>query len=216
MVGAMSRAFREAVPFLAPIVVGWPLLAGRSPWRHAAFGLATGAVLAFFRDPERNIPVDEGIMVSAADGRVTDIARCPEPELAGEDRFRISVFLSIFDVHVNRAPIAGKVVASSETPGKFLDARNPLSATQNTARTWGIESPDGLTVVRQISGAVARRIRPWAQVGHELAMGERFGMIRFGSRTDVFLPPGYFPTVEAGDIVRGGVSVIAAREGGPA
>jgi len=212
----MNRGLREAAPFLVPVALGWSLLAGRSWWKHTGFALLGGAVLAFFRDPERHVPVDEGIMVSAADGRVTDVERCFEPEIAREERFRISVFLSIFDVHINRSPIAGKVVASTETPGKYLDARDPGSAWKNTARTWGIESPEGVTVVRQISGAVARRIRPWAAVGDSLELGERFGMIRFGSRTDVFLPPHYFPTVEPGDIVRGGVSVIAAREGGPA
>jgi len=115
----------------------------------------------------------------------------------------------VFDVHVNRAPIAGEVVSTEEKNGKYLDARHPDASSLNAFRSWLIRGPQGSVAVRQITGAIARRIVAWSEPGDHLEKGERFGMIRFGSRTEVFLPAGSLVRVAVGDKVRGGLTLIA-------
>ena len=122
---------------------------------------------------------------------------------------RIAIFLSVFDVHVNRAPIAGKITHSEATTGRFLDARNPSSAEVNARRTWAIQGKGKTVVVRQITGAIARRICAWKKVGDSVERGERFGMIRFGSRTEVDLPLEAEILVKLRERVRGGETPIA-------
>ena len=166
--------------------------------------------LWFFRDPERRIPDGPGLIVSPADGRVTDIAEIEEIEVLNRRVRRVGIFLSVFDVHVNRAPAAGRIVYCAEFEGTYHDARSPAASTHNTARTWGFECEGGpLLVVRQITGAIARRIVPWAMLEQNVARGERFGMIRFGSRTEICLPLDAEIAVRVGQQVKGGSTVLA-------
>ena len=165
--------------------------------------------LYFFRDPHREIPQGAGLFVSPADGKVTDILEMEEAEVTGKTMRRIGIFLSVFDVHVNRAPAAGRVVYTAEHAGTYHDARSPVASTHNAARTWAFDCDGRIIVARQITGAIARRIVPWTMLGDKLARGQRFGMIRFGSRTEVFLPPEASVSVAVGDHVKGGCTVIA-------
>ncbi|MCX6961163.1 MAG: phosphatidylserine decarboxylase [Verrucomicrobia bacterium] len=161
------------------------------------------------RDPERVPAGDENTAVSAADGVVTTIDEVDEGEFLKTKVRRIGIFLSVFDVHVNRTPIAGEITHSEPKPGGFLDARDPQSSILNQSRSWVISGPAGNVMVKQITGAIARRICPWAVVGDKLQRGERFGMIRFGSRTEIFLPMNAEVLVKIGDRVRGGETPVA-------
>jgi phosphatidylserine decarboxylase len=163
----------------------------------------------FFRDPHRIIPAGEKTVVAAADGRIADIMEIDEAEVLHQPMKRIAIFLSVFDVHVNRAPIAGEITWVLDRPGRFLDARHLDASVQNARRTWAIKGATVTVVVRQITGAIARRIVGWSTVGDVLEKGERFGMIRFGSRTEVFLPIDSRILVNVGDRVRGGETIIA-------
>ena len=167
----------------------------------------------FFRDPERGVDQDENVVVSAADGVVTHIVEIDESEVLKTKCRRVGVFLSVFDVHVNRAPIAGKVSYTNHFagtyPGPYLDARNPDITKFNEALTWAFEGSKATVVVRQITGAIARRIVPWAKVGDTVEKGFRFGMIRFGSFTEVYLPLDAEVTVKVGERVKGAATVIA-------
>ena len=165
--------------------------------------------LAFFRDPNRSDPSDELVVVAAADGTVADIEEIEEREFLKARTRRVGIFLSIFDVHTNRAPVAGRVAFQQFRKGLFFDARRPECSEKNEAMTWAFQNPRATIVVRQLTGAIARRIVGWAKVGDELKRGERFGMIRFGSRTEVYLPLDAEILVEVGDHVKGGASVIA-------
>ncbi|MEI8233907.1 MAG: phosphatidylserine decarboxylase [Verrucomicrobiota bacterium] len=165
--------------------------------------------IAFFRDPERPAPAEPEAVVAAADGVVADIREVEEPDVAKAKMKRVGIFLSVFNVHTNRAPIAGKVIYSKEYPGAFLDARDPEASGKNACRTWGFQNDRATVVVRQLTGLIARRIVGWSQVGDTVAKGERFGMIRFGSRTEVFVPLEAEITVKPGDHVAGGATVIA-------
>jgi phosphatidylserine decarboxylase len=163
----------------------------------------------FFRDPDRNIPGDRNAVLAAADGTVTDISEVEESEVLKTRMRRVGIFLSIFDVHTNRAPIEGRITYRQHHEGLCLDARSQDCSEKNEAMTWGIENPRVTVVVRQLTGAIARRIVAWAQVGDQLARGERFGMIRFGSRTEVYLPLTASVLVKAGEHVAGGSTIIA-------
>jgi phosphatidylserine decarboxylase len=168
--------------------------------------------ISFFRDPEANVPADPKLIVAPATGRIVEIKTVNEPHFLKGEATMVAVFLSIFDVHVQRAPIGGTIQLVQYNPGKFLDARNPNASLQNENRIVGIESTDGFRVtVRQISGLIARRIVGWVGLGAPLAKGERFGMIRFGSRVELFLPPGTEIAATVGDYARGGETIIARR-----
>jgi len=181
-----------------------------SPWLALLPAALLVFTLWFFRDPPRRIPEGPGIIVSPADGRVTDIAEIEELEVLNRRVRRVGIFLSVFDVHVNRAPDNCRVVYTAEFEGTYHDARSPAASTHNTARTWGFECADGvLLVVRQITGAIARRIVPWAALDERLARGQHFGMIRFGSRTEICLPLEAEVAVKVGQHVKGGSSIIA-------
>lgn len=164
---------------------------------------------AFFRDPERPIPSDARSVVAAADGVVVQIAEMEEDEVLHRRMRRVAIFLSVFDVHVNRAPVAGRITYRTHREGLCLDARNPDCSGKNEAMTWAFENGKTTLVVRQLTGAIARRIVAWSEVGDQLAKGERFGMIRFGSRTEVYLPLDAEVRVQVGERVAGGRSVIA-------
>jgi len=180
-----------------------------SAWALWLFLLLFLCVVAFFRDPERAVPTDENLIIAAADGTVMDIVELDENEVLKTKTRRVGIFLSIFDVHTNRAPIGGRIVYRQHRPGLFLDARRPDCSKKNESVTWAFENPRVTVVVRQITGAIARRIVAWAEVGDELKKGERFGMIRFGSRTELYLPLSAEVLVKTGDHVLGGSTIIA-------
>jgi phosphatidylserine decarboxylase len=167
----------------------------------------------FFRDPKRAVPENAGLMVSPADGVVSLIERAVPPEglgLGPAPLMRVSVFMSVFNCHVNRAPIAGKVTAVVYRPGKFLNASLDKASEENERNALAIEMADGRKIaVVQIAGLVARRIMCWTKPGDSLATGQRFGLIRFGSRLDVYLPEGFAPQVAVGQTAVAGETVIA-------
>lgn len=163
----------------------------------------------FFRDPDRVVPPGDDVVVAAADGVVADIVEIEEDEVLKTRCRRVGIFLSVFDVHVNKAPIAGKITYQQHHPGLYLDARNPECSIKNEALTWAIEGSKATLVIRQITGAIARRIVPWSKVGDQVDKGFRFGMIRFGSRTEIYLPMTATIEVKVGDRVVGAQSVIA-------
>jgi len=178
-------------------------------WSSLFFFVLILYTLFFFRDPDRNIPADRNAVLAAADGTVTDISEVDETEVLKTRMRRVGIFLSIFDVHTNRAPIEGRITYRQHHEGLCLDARSQDCSEKNEAMTWGIENPRATVVVRQLTGAIARRIVAWAEVGDQLARGERFGMIRFGSRTEVYLPLTASVLVKAGEHVAGGSTIIA-------
>jgi phosphatidylserine decarboxylase len=169
-------------------------------------GLLAVFFLWFFRDPERAIPDAAGAVVSPADGKVTDVSYLT---VGGEKQTRISIFLNVFDVHVNRSPIAGIVREIRYQRGKFLDARSPASAEQNEQNIVRVEGEAEVVVFKQIAGLLARRIVFHPKVGDRLERGQRVGMIKFGSRVDVLLDASAALQVKVGDRVRGGASVLA-------
>jgi phosphatidylserine decarboxylase len=171
--------------------------------------LAAAPVAAFFRDPERDVPSDEASVVAASDGKVLGVERVRDPRLGDDQYLRIAVFLSVLDVHVNRAPVAGRVVDSFVVDGGFAAAMKP-DAEHNVARYTVLETTHGQVAVAQRTGLIARRIVHRTPVGALVAKGERFGLIRFGSRTDVYLPVDRaVAVVGPGDKVKGGETVIA-------
>jgi phosphatidylserine decarboxylase len=180
-----------------------------SAWALWFFLLLLLCTLAFFRDPEREVPSDPNFIVAPADGTVMDIIELEETEVLKGKTRRVGIFLSIFDVHTNRAPIDGRVVYRQRRLGLFLDARRADCSEKNESMTWAFENPRVTIVVRQITGAIARRIVAWANVGDELKKGDRFGMIRFGSRTELYLPLSATVLVKEGDHVAGGSTPIA-------
>jgi phosphatidylserine decarboxylase len=176
--------------------------------------LAAAPVAAFFRDPQREVPEDPDAVVAASDGEVLSVQRLHDERFGDDEFLRIAVFLSVFDVHVNRAPVAGRVIDYFVTDGGFAAAMKP-QAEHNVAAYTVLDTEHGTVVVAQRTGLIARRIVQRAPVGSVLARGERFGLIRFGSRTDVYLPADAAePLVGPGDRVVGGASVIARWRAG--
>jgi phosphatidylserine decarboxylase len=185
--------------------IGFPLL-GLTLW-----------VAAFFRDPIRTTPKGEGLIVAPADGLVTMIARVPPPrELMGDDGMppepvlRVSIFMSVFDVHINRTPIAGEIKRVVYISGKFLNADLDKASDENERQHILVEGHNGLRVgFTQIAGLVARRIVPWVKPGDFVGAGQRVGLIRFGSRVDVYLPAGTSPQVILGQRTIAGETIVA-------
>jgi phosphatidylserine decarboxylase len=200
------REARWILTILATLAV---ILGFFSAWALWFFLLLLLCTLAFFRDPEREVPSDPNLIVAPADGTVMDIIELEETEVLKGKTRRVGIFLSIFDVHTNRAPIDGRVVYRQRKPGLFLDARRADCSEKNESMTWAFENPRVTIVARQITGAIARRIVGWANVGDELKKGDRFGMIRFGSRTELYLPLSATVLVKEGDHVAGGSTPIA-------
>jgi phosphatidylserine decarboxylase len=180
-----------------------------SAWFSLVFLAVLLFTVAFFRDPDRPVPADPNLIVAAADGTVRDIVEVEENEVLKAKTRRVGIFLSIFDVHTNRAPIDGRIVYRQHRDGICLDARDPNCSEKNEAMTWAFENLRATIVVRQLTGAIARRIVGWAKIGDELEKGERFGMIRFGSRTELYLPLNAEVFVKVGDHVLGGSTIIA-------
>lgn len=196
--------------FLDWEIVGWPLLA------------LSGGVFAFFRDPERVVPQQENAIVAPADGLVSLIAKVEPPEELRVDNgsgtkglpegpvTRVSIFMSVFDVHINRSPIGGIVRRVVYIPGKFMNADLDKASEENERQHFLVERPDGLAIgFTQIAGLVARRIIPFAKPGDTVAVGQRVGLIRFGSRVDVYLPVGTEPKVLLGQRIIAGETILA-------
>ncbi|MEY2500511.1 MAG: phosphatidylserine decarboxylase [Verrucomicrobiota bacterium] len=179
------------------------------PWLLVLVFLLTVYVFWFFRDPARIAPADPDAVLAPADGVVADIVEIDEPEVVHATQRRVGIFLSVFDVHTNRAPVEGRIIYKKAHAGLCLDARHADCTTKNRAMTWAFQNSRGTFVVRQLTGMIARRIVGWSEVGDELKKGEHFGMIRFGSRTEVYLPLDAEVLVKVGERVTGGTTVIA-------
>lgn len=193
--------------FVATLVLGWlwdPLF-----W----IGIALTAWCAyFFRDPARVTPLDDQLIISPADGIVSALGSAVPPaelELGETAMMRVSVFMNVFSCHVNRAPLRGRLVRVVHRPGKFLNAELDKASTENERNGLVIEAENGMVAVVQVAGLVARRIISWVTPGEVLAAGERFGLIRFGSRVDVYLPEGWVPRVAIGQTAVAGETVLA-------
>ena len=209
--GLIATAISLAVILLLDWeIIGWPML------------LLSAGVFAFFRDPERVVPQGENLIVAPADGLVSLICQVPPPpELQGPDGSglaglgtepvsRISIFMSVFDVHINRAPVGGTIRRVIYIPGKFLNADLDKASDENERQHILIERPDGRVIgCTQIAGLVARRIVPFVKPGDIVAVGQRIGLIRFGSRVDVYLPRGTDPKILLGQKVIAGETVLA-------
>jgi phosphatidylserine decarboxylase len=166
-------------------------------------------VAYFFRDPERSGPRGERVVIAPADGKVVLIQEVDEPAFMGGPTKRVSIFMNVFNVHVNRYPVSGTVRYVKYNAGKFLNAAVEKSSLENEQMSVGIETPGGRVLVRQIAGLIARRIVTYSKEGERVEQAQRMGLIRFGSRVDVFLPPEAIIRVKVGDITIAGTTVIA-------
>jgi len=201
---------REGWPYILGLLGLTALLVGlRAGWPAGACGVLGLFVAFFFRDPDRAIPAGQGLVVSPADGRVVRIAPAQEENPLGPGAVQVSIFLSIFDVHVNRAPIAGRIARVDYHSGEFLPAFDDKASLRNEQNSVLLEDQGGRVAFKQIAGLIARRIVFRKRVGDAVARGERVGLIKFGSRVDVFVPAGARLGVAHGEHVTGGVSVLA-------
>lgn len=190
------------IPGGLAVILGW---VGWT-WLAACVGFVALASLGFFRDPERIPPTLPGAVLAPADGRVREISELRDPFVG--DAVRVSVFLSPLDVHVNRAPVAGLVTDVEYRPGRFLAAYRMEASEENERCTLALQGESARVSVRQIAGVLARRVVCRVRPGDKLRAGERFGLIRFGSRTDLFVPKGTDLRCRAGDSVRGGETIL--------
>jgi phosphatidylserine decarboxylase len=197
------RIVKESIPYIVVPLLLAAAAAVLGFWWVAGFLLVvTLFMVFFFRDPKRVPPSDPDVVVSPADGKVTRITSDPDSSTV------VSIFLSPLDVHINRSPIPGKIVDVLYSPGKFLMATNENASLVNEQNALTIQGEKITVVCKQIAGILARRIVCWKAEGDNLGLGERFGMIKFSSRTDVLLPANVRVTVKEGDRVRGGTTVI--------
>lgn len=207
---------REGMPFILSTAIPALVLldaavmfGGTVLWVLAAIiGVLALAVLAFFRDPDRQGPRGSDLVIAPADGKVIGIGVADEPYLNGE-ALRISIFLSLLDVHVNRYPVSGSVEHRSYEPGRFEPAWRQSASRGNERSSTGIDSGGRPFLVNQIAGLAAKRIVTYAEIGDRVEQGERMGLIRFGSRVDVYMPKDTKPGVKVGDRAVGGVTVLA-------
>jgi phosphatidylserine decarboxylase len=207
----VKEGFKFAAP---PLIAGILLIVFAEVLDHkAGLAIAGGVfvalglfVLYFFRDPERQITSDRDAVVSPADGHVVEII---DEALDGVPGKRISIFLSVFDVHVNRVPVAGEISEVQYRPGRFYAAMRKRASNENEMNVITVTNPAGDIVFKQIAGAIARRVICWKRVGDRVALGERVGMIRFGSRVDLWLPDDSEIIVRRGQRVYGGSSILA-------
>lgn len=183
--------------------LGWP-------WPALAAGLAALASVGFFRDPDRRARGGSGAILAPADGRVREIGEVRDPFVG--DAVRVSIFLSPLDVHLNRAPIGGLVAEVAYRPGRFLAAYRAEASEANESSTVRLQGESARVAVRQIAGVVARRVVCRVRPGDKLLAGERFGLIRFGSRTDLLVPKGTALSCRSGDRVRGGETILGVLE----
>ncbi len=204
---------RDGWPYLAILLVFIIICYIVLPWLIIIPGLFFLFVLFFFRNPKRIIPDDELSFISPADGVVMDVERVYEDKFLLAESIRIRIFLSIFNVHVNRSPIAGKVIFRYYRPGKMLPAYKSQASELNEKNYLGIENKNFRILVTQVTGFIARRIVCWVNEGDEIGRGERFGLIKFGSCTELFLPNDVKILVKQGDKVTGGQSILGRVDG---
>jgi phosphatidylserine decarboxylase len=208
-----SRALLEGKWQLMILAVVTALTALWSVWVAIVPFLLLVFTISFFRDPEVSVPAAKADIVAPGWGRIVEIRKATEPAFIGGEATMVAIFLSVFDVHTQRSPVAGTVKLVKYFPGKFLDVRHPDAGTVNEFRLVGIETNDGYKVaVKQIAGLIARRIVGWADEGTKLEKGERFGMIKFGSRVELFLPGEVEVVAKVGEYAKGGVTVLARRK----
>jgi phosphatidylserine decarboxylase len=208
---------REGIPFiliaLALAAAGYTAALLRRSWTLwlMAFVLTLLVlwVAYFFRDPERTGPRGEQLVISPADGRVIDIREVDEPTFIHGRAIKISVFMNVFNVHVNRYPVSGRVEYVHYSPGKFLNAAVDKASLENEQMSVGVQGVKHKVLFRQIAGLVARRIVTYSRVGDDADQGERMGLIRFGSRVDVFVPVGSTVKVQLGETPVAGTTVLA-------
>jgi phosphatidylserine decarboxylase len=198
---------RDAYFYAVPLLLAGLLMAWLTspPWGTPAWLLAAFC-LWFFRDPERVVPDTPGAIVSPGDGKVTDVSRIA---VNGAERLRISIFLNVFNVHVNRSPIGGVICDVHYQKGKFLNAMGANSAEENEQNIVTVEGEGQTVIFKQIAGLIARRIVFYQKIGDRVARGERVGLIKFGSRVDVVMDAGVQPAVKVGDHVKGAASILA-------
>jgi len=203
---------REGWPYIG-VLLGAALVAYafRLPWLAGTLAVLGLFTTFFFRDPERAVPADPRLVLSPADGKVVKVVEAPPDHPLGKGATQVSIFLSIFDVHINRSPIAGKITAVSYHKGEFLPAFDDKASLRNEQNAVTVESGGSRVMFKQIAGLIARRIVFKKRLDDEVAAGERVGLIKFGSRVDVFLPAGSTLKVKVGDRVSGGTSVLAER-----
>jgi phosphatidylserine decarboxylase len=203
----------EGFPFLIPAAL-LSILLGCLGWKIlTALGILLTLFIAyFFRNPKREIPALQNIILSPADGKIIHVGECEEERFLKKRALKVSIFMSVFNVHLNRAPISGKVLQRSYHPGQFLVASLDKSSLLNEQNALILETEDRFKILLiQIAGLVARRIVCYAKAGDTLKMGEIFGLIRFGSRVDLYLPTEVKPVVKVGQHVKGGESIIGYR-----
>jgi phosphatidylserine decarboxylase len=199
----VREGYKFAIP---PLALGLLCLIPGWNWPAGILIFLGLFIFYFFRDPNRVVPSDAGLVVAPADGRVVQIV---DQEFESRLGRRISIFLSIWDVHVQRAPVAGRICKVQYRPGKFHGAYRSAASHENEQNVIYIDTPRAIIIVKQIAGAIARRVLCWKQEGDEVAMGERIGMIRFGSRVDVWLPVEAEVTVRRGQFAKAGETILA-------
>jgi len=204
---------KEGIPFLIlPLLLA--VLAFGMGWSTLAFLAALAALFIafFFRNPRRNIPAQQNAILSPADGKIIYVGEWTEERFLKQRALKVSIFMSIFDVHLNRAPVAGRVLERNHHPGRFLVASREKSSLLNEQNALILETEDRFKILLvQIAGFIARRIVCYADTGDTVKQGEIFGLIRFGSRVDLYLPPEVKPLVSIGQHVKGGESIIGVR-----
>ncbi len=214
------RFAREGYPLIAGGLVlaalgwvGWAMGLGGPVVQVMAAVLTVLALLVlwFFRDPERIVSAGDGLVVAPGDGRIVCLEDVDEPSWLGGPCRKISIFLTLFDVHVQRAPMAGRVEHLEYRPGKYMMAWREKASEDNEQASVGLSTPAGRVLVRQIAGMIARRIVTYPVVGQDVARGERIGIIRFGSRVDLFVPLAWEVTCALGDRAVGGITVLAKQ-----
>ena len=191
---------------VAPLGLGVLALALRWNWTGGILVFLAAFILYFFRDPERIVPADPAVVVSPADGRVMEIV---DQAMGSQPGRRVSIFLAIWDVHVNRAPLAGRILKLEYRPGRFLAAMRSRASAENEQNVIHLSTERGEIVLKQIAGWIARRVLCWKAEGDTVTLGERVGMIRFGSRVDIWLPREAEIVVRPGQHVAGGSSILA-------
>ena len=214
------RFAREGYPFMfgAALFAGlaWVAVVVLGSWTVVLASLLTvltAFVFYFFRDPEREVPPGEGMVISPGDGKIIDIREVDEPSFVQGLCRRITIFLSVLNVHVQRAPVSGEVAHREYRPGAFAVAWHPKASEKNEQSSLGLTARGDRVLVRQIAGLIARRIVTYPERGEQVERGERIGLIRFGSRVDLFIPLDWNLDCAVGDKVAGGSTVLARIDG---
>ena len=214
------RFAREGYPFMLGSVLfaalAWVAVPVSGPWTIVPAGLLTllaAFVFYFFRDPERELPSGEGTVISPGDGKIIDIREVQEPSFIEGACRRITIFLSVFNVHVQRAPVSGDVAYREYRPGEYAVAWHPKASEKNERSSLGLMAQGDRVLLRQIAGLIARRIVTYPEQGQHVERGERIGLIRFGSRVDLFIPLDWTLDCAVGDKVAGGSTVLALIDG---